>query len=182
LERAQARSNFLENWSPSKLPPVRNPNAIPRSSSSTELIINLLFAAWWASHMYAPSFLLLSPAWLWFSWGFLILALANAALAAANLMHPYWTAPRALLRLGTDCAGGALFCGLMKADVLTGISVASLTAERSAAWTNIINGWMEKSFPIAIAVCAIIAAVDVYRILRINKTPKPGLRIETFLA
>jgi hypothetical protein len=182
LERVQEKSRFLENWNPGKLPPVRNPNLIARSSSAVELAVNLLFFVWWARYMYAPGFVLLSPLWLWFFWGFLVLSLANAALAAVNLMHPYWTGSRALLRLGTDCAGGALFCWLMKADVLTEISIASLTAERSAAFTNLINGWLEKSFPIAVAVCVVIAAVDVYRILRVHRTPKPGLRIETFLA
>jgi hypothetical protein len=182
LERAHARSNFLENWTPRKLPPVRNPNLIPRSDSSAELVINLLMFVWWASYMYAPGFVVLAPLWAWFFWGFLVLTLANAALAAVNLMYPHWTGWRAALRLATDCAAGALFCWLMKADVLAGISVAGLTAERAAELTSAINGWMEKSFPIAVAVCVVIAAVDGYRVLRVSRKPKPGLRIETFLA
>ena len=167
LERAQARTKFLENWTPRKLPPVRNRNVIRRSDSAAELVVNLLFFVLWASYMYEPAFVLMSPVWVFFFWGFLVLTLANAALAAVNLMHPHWTGWRAALRLATDCAGGALFCWLMKADVLAGM--------------NAINGWLEKSFPVAVAVCMVIAAVDVYRVLRVSRKPKPGLRIETLL-
>jgi hypothetical protein len=174
LERLQEKSKFLENWNPSKLAPVRNPNLISRSSSAAELVINLLIFVWWAGNMYAPGFVLLSPLWTWFFWGFLVVTLANAALAAANLMHPYWTGMRAALRFATDCAGGALFCWLMKAPVLVGISATSLPPERAAALTNTINGWLEKSFPMAVSVVLVIAAVDIYRIMRLNRTPRLG--------
>ena len=174
LERVQAKSNFLENWNPHKLPAMRNPNLIPRSSSSAELAINLLFVVWWAANMYTPGGVLLTPLWVWFFWGFLLLALANAGLAAMNLIHPHWTAQRALLRLGADCAGSALFCWLMKANVLAGLSVASLSAERSAALTSMINGWLTKAFPMAVVVCVVIATVDVARILRLNRKPQAG--------
>jgi hypothetical protein len=54
LERMQNRLHFFDRWNPSKLPPVRKPNLIPRGSSSVELAVNLLFIVWWAAYLHSP--------------------------------------------------------------------------------------------------------------------------------
>ena len=46
LERVQANTRFMEGWDPHKLPPVRDPNRIPRSSSILELVVGVVFMAW----------------------------------------------------------------------------------------------------------------------------------------
>jgi hypothetical protein len=46
LERAQAKSRFLEEWDPRKLPPVRDPDRIPRANSFIEVTANLVFCTW----------------------------------------------------------------------------------------------------------------------------------------
>jgi len=154
LERVQAKSGFLDDWSPRKLPPVRIPNQIPRASSIFELAFTLLFFIWWALNASPRVFHLggavrieLSPRWVWFFWAYLVLAAANAALAASNLLHPYWTVRRASLRLLNDCAGSILFCWLLRAHVVTVFSASALTAGKSLQVTQAIDYWMGQAFP-----------------------------------
>jgi hypothetical protein len=71
----------------------------------------------------------LGPQWVWFFSAYLVLAAANAALAAASLLHPYWTVRRAAMRLLSDCTGGVLFCWLLRARIVTSFSASSLTAQ-----------------------------------------------------
>jgi hypothetical protein len=178
LERAQAKSRFLENWNPRKLPPVRNSNQIPRSASIIELVVNFGFVIWWGLHMSSRMFLdrpeiriSLTPAWTYFFWGFFVLAWLNMAVSGVNLMRPYWTALRATLRLATNGIGSALFCWLLKANVLEGIVVPNASPERLLAITHAINLWMARSFPISLAACVVLAATDVYRIYRVRSKP-----------
>src|ERR1700730_1796734 len=131
LERVQRKSHFLEEWNPRKLPPVNNPNVISRFNSIVELAVNLLFCLWWTAHMSSNLVLnqvnlriSLAAAWRDFFWGFLIIAQVNIALAAANLLRPYWTAGRASVRLLSDIAGSVLFCWLMKSNLLVEIAGA----------------------------------------------------------
>jgi hypothetical protein len=94
--------------------------------------------------------------------------LINAALSAANLLHPYWTRQRATLRLLSDAVGAALFCWLMKANVLSGISVTSLSTEKAIGLTQAINHWMDTLFPAAIVVGLVVIATGIYRIVRLK--------------
>jgi hypothetical protein len=175
LERVQAKSRFLEEWSPRKLPAVRRPNLIPRSASSIELAANLVFLVWWVSNMrpvigvnYPELRLSLSPVWTYFYWGFLILAVANTGMAAFNLIRPFWTGARAAGRLLTDCAGSALFCWLVKANILTGISAANLSAQQAADLTTTINQALASIFPAAVLASIAITCWNVYRLIRLK--------------
>jgi hypothetical protein len=175
LEQAQARSHFLEKWDPRKLPPVRDPKQIPRSASIIELVVNLFFFGWWAQNMTAPIVfqhpdvrIMLAPVWIYFYWSILALTLVNASLAAVNLLRPYATRTRAAVRLVSDCAGSVLFCWLLKANVLTGIAIAGVSSQKALEITNAMNWWMAKLFPAALLVCVVIAAVNVYKIVRVK--------------
>jgi len=175
LERAQARSGFLENWDPRKLPAVRDSNQIPRSGSVIEVVVNQAFCIWWATSMSSNVVLdrphvriVLSPHWRYFFWGFLFLAIANIVLAAVNLVRPYWTGPRAAFRLACDAAGAVLFCWLLKASILAELTVTATSSARTIEITNAINLWMARSFPIAVIIGVVIAAVDAHRIFRVT--------------
>ena len=174
LERLQAKKHFLEDWDPRKLPAVRNPNLITRASASFELIVNAVCVVVWASNMYSPVAMIsdvrisLSPLWPWFFWLFLLVALVNTGLAGVNLMRPYWTTGRAIVRLASDAAGSALFCWLLKANILASFTVAKVSPERTIEITNLINYWMGRTFPIAVAVCVGIVCANVYRIVRLK--------------
>jgi len=177
LERTQALAGPLQNWDPHKLPPVRDPNRIPRSSSITEFIVGVLFLIWWVDTFSSQTVLrftaiqiTLAPVWRYFFWGFLFLSVVNVALAAANLFHPQWSRLRAGVRLASDCAGSVLFCWLLKSNFLASITAPSVEASKTLAITNAINWWDTKMFPAAIVICVVIAASDVYRIIRIKET------------
>lgn len=180
IERLHERSNFLDKWNPSQLPPLRNPNQIPRAASTFEMAVNWVFFIWWATHMNATQFsigssihIAVSPQWSWFYWSYFILALANATLAAANLMRPYWTPLRATLRLLTDATGAIIFCWLLKANLLVGIAIATVPQDKSLLITQAINLWMPRIFPLAIALTLLIVGIDIYRILRLQPSTDP---------
>src|ERR1700681_3145417 len=175
LERAQNKSHFLEEWNPRKLPPVNNPNLIPRFNSILELVANLIFCVWWTAHMSSGVVLnevnlriSLSPAWRYFFWGFLLVAFVNIALAVANLARPYWTTRRATFRLVSDIASSVLFCWLLKANILAEIAGASISPAKAVQLTAAINLWSARMFPVAVIVGVVIALVDIFRIARIT--------------
>jgi len=173
LEQVQAKSRFLENWNPRKLPPARNPNLISRAGSVVEVVANVVFGIWWVDVMSTLVILdrpeikiVLAPVWRYFFWAFLVLALINAVLAGVNLARPYWTVLRASLRLATNGAASALFCWMMKASVLAEITGADIPAGRALEITNAIHLGMAKVFPVALAAGVFLAIVDARRILR----------------
>jgi hypothetical protein len=174
LERAQSKSAFLKDWDPRKLPPVRNPNLIPRSSSIIELCAGMVFCLWWTANMHSPSMLnspslriSLSSHWRYFYWGFLILALVNISLAAVNLVRPYWTGLRATFRLLSDAAGFALLFWLLRSNMLIEITAATISPEKAAAITKAINlVWIPRILPLFMILAVVIGVVDVFRIVR----------------
>ena len=177
LERFQAKSPFLENWNPAKLPAVRDPSRIPRGSSILELAANIVFGSWWITAMWSPVVLdrpdvriTLAPVWHVFFWGYLAISIANIALAGINLIRPHWTPQRAGTRLVIDFIGSALFCGLCRSDIVASISLAGVAAARTLEITNTINRVMSQLLPIAIGVGVVVFAVDVYRIIRVKRT------------
>jgi hypothetical protein len=183
LERNQSWSRSLENWEPRKLPPVRNPAHIPRSASVIELAANLVFIGWWLDGRWSRTVFDLSsvrielaPAWPVFFSAFLILALAQVALSAVNLLHPTWTPLRSASRLVLDAAGSAVFCWLLKAHLLAGISAPGLPPDKAAAVSTAINTYMARSFPIAVVACVLVVALsDVGRLVRLSRASRVRL-------
>jgi hypothetical protein len=174
LERVHRKTHFLEEWNPRKLPPVNNPNLIPRFNSIVELAANLFFCVWWTAHMSSNLVLnkvslriSLAAVWRYFFWGFLLIALVNIALAAANLLRPYWTAGRASIRLLSEIAGSLLFCWLMKSNLLVEIAGASISPAKAVQLTAAINMWMAKMFPAAVIFGVVITVVNIVRIVRV---------------
>lgn len=189
LERTQPLTAALQNWDPAKLPAVRDPNRIHRSSSIAELIVGILFLLWWVDTFssqtirFASVQLTLAPVWRTFFWGFLFVSIVNIAIAAMSLSLPYWTRTRASIRLASDCAGSFLFCWLLKTNVLANLTVANVATSKTLALTNAINMWDSKIFPAAIVVGVVIAGCDVYRIVRLrtgNAAGNPGLAPTVF--
>jgi hypothetical protein len=177
LEHVQAKSRFLEDWSPRKLPPVRDPNRISRFGSIVEVVVNVVFAIWWIEIMSSRVLLdrpelkiVLAPVWRYFFWGFVLSAMFNVVLAGVNLARPYWTVVRAGFRLTTDCAGAALFCWMLKASLLGEITGAHIPPARATEFATTINMWMARAFPYGLVVLVIIALADLYRVFRVRKT------------
>lgn len=176
LEQVQAKSRFLENWNPRKLPAVRNTNEIKRSASIVEIVANSVFGGWWwIAYMSSPLIvnrpeirIMLSPVWKYFFWGFLCITLANIAFSTVNLMRPYWTGFRAAARFILDGIGSVLFCWLLKASIVAEIAAPNVSAARMSEITNGVNLWMGRAVPAAIAVGIIVTVVDAYRIYRVK--------------
>jgi hypothetical protein len=176
LERVQARNKFLEKWDPLKLPPVRDPNRIPRLNSIIELAANLVFLAWWVTGMWSHIIfdrvgvrVALAPAWRGFFWVFLLIAAGNIALAGVNLLRRHWTWLRGVLRLALDSAGAVAFCWLLKANLLAEISAPHTSAAEAAQISNAINTYMAKSFPFAVMACVLIVVLsNVPRLMRLR--------------
>jgi len=181
LELANSKTHFMEEWEPRKLPPVRDPRIIRRSSSGFELAAGVAFSVWWISRV-SPSVLFehagarisMSPQWRYFYWGMGLLMLVNIALAAFNFVRPYWTRLRAGLRLVTDLAGSALFCWMLQAHIFAMITVPSVPAERTAEITRQINLWMDRSFPIGVVAAVALLAGNLWRIYRVGQQ-SPGV-------
>jgi hypothetical protein len=174
-ERSGVKLEALDTWNPRKLPPARDPNRISRFGSLLEIAAALVFNVWFVSlfrprpviDLYGAQFTL-APEWRIFFWSFLLLAAANIAIAGVNLFRPYWTRLRASLRLVADGLGAGLFCGLLKAQVLVGISASSLPAPKAVELTNLINLWMARTLPWAIVTTLVILGFGVYRIMRLR--------------
>lgn len=176
LEKVQAESNSRSDWDPRKLPAVHDPARISRFSSIFELEVSAIFCVWWIG-MREPVVNVLSavqitfaPVWLYFFWGFLALGLINMVMSGANLLRPYWTRTRAVLRLVIDAASSVLFCWLCKVEIFAAISVPNLSGGIATSWASTVNTWLLNIFPLAVGVGAIIAVADVYRIFHISAT------------
>lgn len=184
LERLQPNLKFLKDWNPRDLPAVRDPNRIPRLNSSIDLAVNLVFAVWWVTDMWSTTVfdrggvrVVLAPVWKVFLWAFLLIAVANIVLAIANLSRPYWTWLRASIQLVLACANAVAFCALCKASLLAQIVVPNLAPARAAQIVNAINTNASKSFPFAVAACAIIVLLSgVGRLIRLRTSRKQLIR------
>ena len=174
---------YMAQWDPRKLPPLRDARRIPRSSSIADVVANLVFAIWLASGVWGAIILSLSglrfgfsDQWKIFYWANLVLALANVTVAVFNLYKPYWTRPRILLRLGLDCTASALFCWLLKADLLTSISAPSLAPARAAAIVHSINAGLAMAFPYSVLICVgIVLLTDMRRLRFLRPAKKESL-------
>jgi hypothetical protein len=176
LERVDAGQQLLSTWNPRKLPPVRNLKTIPRSASLIELAVGVCVLVWWATNMASPLTLhlgvlrvTLAPVWSWFFWSILTLTLANIVFAGYRLLRPWWTIPRVVVSLLLDLAGGAVFCALLRANLIAGITAHNLPPERSAAVAATLNGACAQIFPFAVLICLFVAASHVWRLIRIRR-------------
>jgi hypothetical protein len=186
VEKSGAKVEGLNTWNPRKLRPVRDPNRIPRSGPLGEIAVAVIFNAWFVGAFWPhPTFDLFgaqitpAPVWRTIFWSFLALAVANVALAGVNLFRPYWTQLRASLRLMFDGIGGALFCWLLKAQVVAGISAPGLPASKALELTNLINGLMSRTVVWAVVTMLVIFAFDAYRIIRLRTGHLQGGSIGT---
>ncbi len=179
LERTHAQQHILESWNPRKLPAVRHPSLIPRSSSAIELAVNLAVLFWWIANMEPPlrfhfgnlSFAF-TAAWGIFFWAVLALTLANIVLSSVNLVRPWWTAPRITVRLIVDLVGAAFFCWLLRANIVAAVTSPTFTAEKALAVTQSMNQWMARMFPYAVVVCIVVAGANLWRFVHLKKKPR----------
>ena len=185
-ERSGVSLGNLGNWNPRSLPPVRDRNRIPISSTLIEIAVGAAFPVWFAAKFWPRDVidlygarLTLAPVWQTLFWGFMIVGLVNLALACANLLRPHWTWQRVSVRLLSDLAGGVFFCWLFRAQPLMAISSNGLPPGKAIALTSALNWWMGKAFPYTIFVAALILVLNAFRMIRLRKQPaRPVLGVQ----
>ncbi|HEX3660944.1 MAG TPA: hypothetical protein VHU89_05910 [Acidobacteriaceae bacterium] len=179
LERTHAQQHILECWNPRKLPPVRHPSLIPRSTSAIELAVNLAVLFWWTANMAPPLrfhfgelFIAFTAQWAIFFWATLALTLANSVLASINLVRPFWSTPRITARLLVDLIGAVFFCWLLRAHIVAAVVSLTFTPEKTLAVTQSMNYWLARMFPYAVFACIAVAAANLWRYVHLKKKPR----------
>lgn len=172
----------LGDWSPRQLAPVRDAFRILRANSVAEIVVGLVFLWFWIG--YASTLnpidgprlkVTLNPVWMYFFWSYLLVGTGNIALAIGNLRWPYWSTPRAAWRLASDFAGAALFCWLLKANVLASLWIAGVAPEKEPAILGAVRFWINEAFPICVIVSAIAVMVAANRLVRVMRRTGPPL-------
>jgi hypothetical protein len=184
LERTPAKNEILAKWNPRKLPPLRPAHAIPRSSSVIEIAVNACVLVWWAAKMAPPTnihfgnvHIALAPVWAAFYWAILVITLANLVLSVANLVRPWWSTRRGVVRVILDVAGGGLFCWMFQAHLIAGLSWPSASPDKVAYVLSQLNLWLARMFPWAVAVTVLAAGVGVWRLAKtLRKTDAKPMR------
>jgi hypothetical protein len=169
IERLKDSSGFLTNWSPRKLPPVRNIDRIPRANSGFEVVFGLIFGVWWLKILWALTVLdtsglavSLAPGLHGFFWAFLPLTVANIALSAANFVRPYWTRTQRAVKAAISFTTAGVLAVLVKVQPAV---IVSLPITRSAQVVEVtLNLTLAISFAIASVVCIVIGCVELWRI------------------
>lgn len=162
-ERAYAKSGRLLSWRARAVPP--DPDRIPRSDSVTALATELVTALWWFE---LPRFQIafdteagpvragLAPFWPTVYWPVLALLVAGAALAAVNLFRPYWTTPRAAVRLAIDGAFLAITVLVLRLGTWVEVLVPGLPADKHASLVSLLD----MGVFVTLATVAVIVVLD----------------------
>jgi hypothetical protein len=125
IERVNARSRFLDDWDPLKLPSVvaARKKASPRVEALGEAIISIIFIAIWLSwrdsylNLFGPvaGIFRLAPDWQRLYWPVLALSLAGLAQQLTSLARPEWTWLRPSVLLATSATGVGFLISAMAA-------------------------------------------------------------------
>lgn len=193
LEQVQNRTHFLENWNPGKLTPVRDAGRIQRSSSVTDLALQVAFALWWVRprafiSLESPQGAALSAGETWahlhgaLYLPVLLLSLAMAALALANLVRPYWTPLRAGIRATTHWAT-ALIASAVLAQGWRNFYAESQWLKNGGGWVG-VDGFATTVADVVIYIAlasigigaSVAFAVQVIRAIRLRRKVRPELR------
>src|SRR5579864_758308 len=175
LERAKDQSWLFDQWSPGKLPPVRNIEQISRFGSATELVFGIAFFTFWWLKILTPTLfdsagvtITLAPGmpgylFATFFWCFLLLGCGNIALSAFNLVRPYWTRARRGVRAGLNFAAAIILLLLAKTHAGLVVSGTAVAANKAPEISRYLTLSLGMAFAIAAVVCVIVGAVDLWR-------------------
>jgi hypothetical protein len=171
LEHAKNKDWLINDWSPRKLPPVRNVDGIPRSSSAFEAIAGVIFGIWWLKTLWTLNVLnaggfqiTLDPAWHKFFWAFLPLAIVNIALSATNLVRPYWTKLRRSIRASSNLIAATVLIAIAK-NLPPFYLSGNVTGRGTAVVVGSVIVTLIVSFVIGAVVFLIMASVDLWRLI-----------------
>jgi hypothetical protein len=170
-ERTGAKFDWLADyWNPRKLPPLRNPNQIPRSNSLFEIAGLTLLNVWLISVLWPRPVIdfynakiSIAPTWKIIFWSLLSITVVDLCISVVNFFRPFWTRLRSALSLLMDSLGAAIFCWSLRSHLVAGIAVPGLSSAKADALTNWINAIMANTFWYAVAVSVVILAFNLRR-------------------
>jgi hypothetical protein len=175
LERLQPKTHFLETFEPKSLPPVRKTAVIPRLNSSFEVGVQVVVAVWIAFSLTSPVVydspnlrITLAPHWYLFFLGWLLVVIVSGAISATNLIYPYWTRRKVLLRFFFECFGSIAFCWMLSTNILAQLTITNVSPERSAWLVSQINYWAARTVPFSLTILIVIAILNAYLNLRVR--------------
>jgi len=173
LERVQPKTHFLETFEPKSLPAVRKTAVIPRIGTSIELAVDVVLAVWIAYSLTSPVVydspnlrITLAPHWYLFFLAWLAVVLVSGAISATNLIYPYWTRRKILIRFFSECFGGVMFSWMLSTRIVAQLTITNLSLERCAWLVSRINYWGARGVPFALTIFIGIAIANAWVRLR----------------
>ncbi len=180
----------LANFNPKSLRPVADRGRIRRGESVGEIIgglivIGFFLAGYLSITTYAlpPSIVVahghvamqqtlaghitVSPQWVAFWQIIAAISIAEIAFAAANLFRPYWSLPRALIRMTIDLGKAAAFCWLLQSNVLREFVVQNADMPSFAGLYRLSALGAEFARPIFALLALIVLATAAWRIVQV---------------
>lgn len=179
MERAKDHGRLADDWSPRRLPAVRDTQRIPRSGSAFGVIFGTILGIWWLKILWTLTVfqsdgvtVTLPPAWHKYFWGFLLIFIVNNALAAYYFMHPYWTRARRVMRACSNLLTAlVLLLAAREFTPLMTSAPATLGGKVvSISWA--VTFGLAVSFTVAVLICVGLAIADIWRVLRTGQMPK----------
>ena len=177
LERVKRQDWLIKDWSPRRLPPVRDTQRIPRANSGFEFIFGIIFGIWWLKILWTLTVfeaggvkITLSPGWHKFFWAFLLLGIANSTLSAVNFARPYWTRLRRAIRAAANFAAAIVLLLVVNGFAPILVEGPAIPGDKTAVVAWAVNFGLTLSFAIAVVVCLALAVVDAWRAVKIERT------------
>lgn len=174
IDRAKNKNWLTHDWSPRKLPPVRDSERISRAGSGFELIVGLIFGTWWLKVVWnltildSDSFKIsLAPAWHSLFWAFLPWVVASVALSGFNFVRPYWTRARHALKATLSFAGAIILVYVVKIQPMALVTYPSAGTEKQIV--SAINLGLSGIFALAIVINVVIGCIELWRMFTMNR-------------
>jgi hypothetical protein len=173
LERVKNQDWLANDWSPRKLPKVRDTQHISRANSGFELVFGVIFGIWWLKILWTLIVfdtsgirVTLAPEWHKFFWAFLALWIANTTLSAVNFARPYWTRPRRGLRAVVNLVSAGVLFFIVKDYAPVLVQAAAMPVDAARVLDKSLNLTIYLSFAIAALICLVLGIVDLWRTAR----------------
>jgi|SRR5579884_3126330 hypothetical protein len=177
LDRIKDKSWLTNDWSPRKLPRVRNTQKISRTGSAFELIANVIFGIWWLKILWTLTIfeasgmkVVLPSDWHKFFWPFLLLVVGNIPLRVWNFVRPYWTRERRMARAVSNLATCIVLFFVVKDFAPVLAQGPAIAAGKVASLSWIITFGLSLAFAIAGATCLVLTFVETWRAFRTEAT------------
>lgn len=160
IEHAKHKTWLTDDWSPSKLPPVRDTHRISRASMVMDLVVGFIFGVWWLEILQTLTIInsdslkiMLNPAWHRWFWVFFALWIGNMALSGVNLWRPYWTRTRRAAKASLNFAIAIVLAFIVRIQPALIVTMPSTRAAKA------LEGSLDLTLLISFAIAAIIAVV-----------------------